>query len=301
MQAERAWVGVTEAKAAFADGADHAECRRLHRRYGTTYYFATCRMPRRIRRRVHALYGFVRVPDEWVDNSPQMSLSERSERLAEWRREFLRGIDGVRPGHPVLRAFCDVAQEAGLGVEEPLRFLDAMERDLAVARYATYAELREYMRGSAATVGLMMCRLMEVASSPEVDVAAVALAEAMQLTNFLRDVREDAERGRVYLPLEDLETFGVAEADLLGGPPTAEFRRLMRFEMERARALYAIADAGIPLLPRSSRRAVSLARILYARILDRIEAMDCDVFHARARVPTPEKLAVAARVSLLGR
>jgi 15-cis-phytoene synthase len=240
------------------------------------------------------------VPDEWVDN-PEADGPLPAERLAAYRNAFLRGIDGVRPQEPALRAFCDVVREAGLGVEEPLLFLDAMAMDLERDRYPTYESLRGYMRGSASAVGLMMCGLIGAdPNDPEVREPAMALGEAMQLTNFLRDVAEDLDRGRIYLPLEDLASFDLTEADLLARRSDERTIRLVRFEIARARALYALADRGIPRLPRHARKPVLLARCLYARILDRIEDQGCDVFAGRARTSGAEKLSVLARV-LLGR
>jgi 15-cis-phytoene synthase len=119
----------------------------------------------------------------------------------------------------------------------------------------------------------------------------------MQLTNFLRDIAEDAARGRIYLPIEDLESFGVSEEEILAGMVTDRFIRLMKFEIERARALYRIADAGIPYLPSEARLAVTIARVLYARILNRIESIGYDVFQARARTTRSEKVVVALRVA----
>jgi phytoene synthase len=281
---------------AFATEEDHAECRRLHRKHGTTYYFATQRFDPAMRRRVHALYGFVRVPDEWVDNPEVKSVARQSALLCEYRSQLLRGLDGVRPDEPALRAFCDVVRECGMPLQEPLLFLDAMEQDLTVDRYANYAELQGYMRGSAAAVGVMMCSVLGAPQDAETLAGARALGEAMQLTNFLRDIREDLERGRVYLPQDDMATFGITEADLQAQQVTEPFRNLMRFEIARARALYQIADEAILRLPRSAQKPVRLARVLYARILDRIEAMDYDVFKARARTTKLEKLWTAVKV-----
>lgn len=242
------------------------------------------------------MYGFVRLPDEWVDN-PEGALGEElAARLSGYRSEFLLGLEGVRPDEPVLRAFCDTALEIDLGPAEPLRFLDAMMQDLVTTRYPTYDDLRAYMRGSAASVGLMMCKVLGAGDDEETRAGAIALGEAMQLTNFLRDVGEDLGRGRIYLPLEDLETFGVREDELALSLVTPRFVELMRFESARARALYAKADPAIELLPESVRMAVRLGRALYARILDRIEDNGFDVFSRRARTSTLEKVAVAARV-----
>ncbi len=280
----------------FVSKADFDVCKRLHRRHGTTYYFATLRLPQPIRDRVHALYGFLRVPDEWVDNPIPGSEGSRVERLRAYRDEFLRGMDGVCPTDPVLRAFCKVAHDVALSVQEPMRFLDAMEIDLFKCRYETYTDLREYMLGSAVSVGWMMCDVMEVERGPVVQRAANALGEAMQLTNFLRDVGEDMLRGRIYLPAEDLARFSVTEESIRRKEVSARFIRLMEFEIERARELYRQADEGIALLPGRVQDAVKLSRILYSRILDRIEDRRYDVFTGRARTSKTEKLATAFRV-----
>ena len=181
-------------------------------------------------------------------------------------------------------------------LDEPLLFLAAMEQDLDVSRYPNYDALREYMRGSASAVGLMMCHVLDVRTNSEIEAAARTLGEAMQLTNFLRDVGEDAHRGRIYLPLEDLHAFGLREADILKSDRSEAFVRLMKFEIERARELYALSDAGIALLPNQARKPVRLARILYSRILDRIEARNYDVFTGRARTSRFEKILTAVRV-----
>lgn len=280
----------------FASAEDHAECRRLHRKYGSTYYFATQRFDRPSRRRVHALYGFVRVPDEWVDNPGETSVEDQARMLREYRSQLLRGLDGVRPNHAALRAFCDVVRETGMPLTEPLLFLDAMEQDLTVTRYARYSDLQDYMRGSAAAVGVMMCSVLGARCDAETLTGARALGDAMQLTNFLRDVREDAERGRVYLPQEDLARFGVTEEGIEGHQVDDAFRNLMRFEIARARALYEVADQAIPRLPPTAQKPVRLARILYSRILDKIEALDYDVFTSRARTTKWEKVWAALRV-----
>jgi 15-cis-phytoene synthase len=280
----------------FAEPSDYAICRRLHRKHGATYYFATRRFRPEIRRRTHALYGFVRVPDEWVDNPAGLSLEQRVNLLRGWRTQLLQGMDGVPPIHPVMRAFCDVVRETGMPLEEPLAFLDAMELDLSIGRYETFGDLRGYMRGSAAAVGIMMCHIVGARMTPQVEKAACSLGEAMQLTNFLRDVGEDVRRSRIYLPLEDLASFDVAERDILSQRITPQFCNLIRFQIARARALYKEADKGIPLLPAESRKAVLLARVLYARILDKIEEREFDVFSGRARTGRLEKVFTAMRI-----
>lgn len=282
----------------FAHASDYVECRRLQRQYGTTYYFATRLFPASIRERVYAIYGFVRVPDEWVDNPGTLSVGRQREILNAYRNDFLRGLDGVPPQDAVLRAFCDVMRDTGIPMEEPLRFLDAMEQDLTVTRYETYADLRHYMRGSASTVGVMMCHALGAGGDTKATDAAMALGEAMQLTNFLRDVGEDLLRGRIYLPREDLDRFGLDEAAVLDKRLTPSFVALMRFEIARARELYAIALEGVARLPKDAQRPIRLAALLYSRILDRIEANEFDVFTKRARTSRLEKMRVLASVLL---
>ena len=183
-----------------------------------------------------------------------------------------------------------------MGSEEPLCFLDAMVADLTVSRYATYADLEQYMRGSAAAVGMMMCDVLGAGDNPEMRAAGRSLGNAMQLTNFLRDVQEDAARGRIYLPLDELASFGVCEEEILAGAMSDRFSALARFQIQRAREFYRKADEGIPMLPTEAQKPVRLARILYSRILDRIEAQGYDVFRGRARTSKVEKLTVAAHV-----
>lgn len=280
----------------FASHEDRQICRELHRRFGTTYYFANRRFEPRIREKVDALYAFVRVPDEWVDN-PTEPVECVRERLADYRAEMEQGIVGARPNDPVLRTFCDLLVAGSVPVSEARLFLHAMEMDLSVTRYESFTELEEYMRGSAGSVGVMMAAILEAPEKPEVRVGAIALGIAMQLTNFLRDIAEDFARGRIYLPLEDLARFDVSECDIAEGKVSDQFIQLMMFEIARTRSLYEVADEAIPLIPRQHRVPVRLARVLYARILDRIECMNYDVFAGRARTSKIEKVGAAVRLA----
>jgi phytoene synthase len=152
------------------------------------------------------------------------------------------------------------------------------------------------MRGSAAAVGVMMCHILCDPLDPQCLPYAIALGEAMQMTNFLRDIGEDARRGRIYLPNEDLKRFGLEERVIFEGKVTERFTAMMKFEIERTRALYAVAANGFNHLPTSSRKAVRLAALLYERILNRIESNQYDVFNRRARTSKLEKLFVGAAV-----
>lgn len=272
--------------------ASYALGRRLHRAHGTTYYWATRALPWADQPHVHALYGLCRYADEIVDAPDRGSIAERAAALDALRARFDRDLAAGRSDHPVLAAVVDTVQQLSIDPELLRRFFASMRMDLSVSGYRTHAELERYMDGSAAVIGELM---LPVLRPPDPDAArdgARALGVAFQLTNFLRDVDEDLDRGRVYLPLEDLERFG---ADPRRRVADAPWRAFSRFQIDRIRGIYREADAGIELLPSRSASVISAARVLYSGILDRIEAADHDVFSARARIATPIKVAVVGR------
>ena len=286
-------------KTNFASPADIEECRKIHKKFGTTYYYSSLRFPKRIQWRVHAIYAFVRVPDEWVDNPGDMTNEERLALLRDWRDQMVRGLNGECPEHFAMRAFCDAATESRIPVEEMMLFLDAMEMDITKSRYETYEDLRGYMRGSASAIGVMMCYAMCARTDADTIARAKALGEAMQLTNFLRDISEDFARERIYMPLEDMKRFGVTEEALKSKTVSPQFVELMKFEIERARTLYLSSDFGIYKLPPRMRKPVLLSRLLYSQILDRIEAQNYDVFRQRARTNALHKVKCAVKVVVL--
>lgn len=281
----------------FATEQDYAECARLLKKHGTSYNFSAALFSADIRRKTAAVYGFVRVPDEWVDNAGDTTIGIQQQKLQNYRKEFLLGLDGVRPEEPVLRAFCDVARESSIETSACLEFLDAMEMDLTCSRYETYADLQQYMSGSASAVGVMMCGVIGISDSEQLRGARV-LGEAMQLTNFIRDVSEDIDRGRIYLPLEHLQQFGVTTDQVVAKEFNNNFRSLIQFEIDLARSLYSDSDRAISQLTGANKRAVMMARVLYSRILDRVEAQGCNVFLGRARTSRLQKLAAAIPVLL---
>jgi phytoene synthase len=281
---------------AIALDASYETCRALHRRHGTTYYGATRLLAPDSRRHVHALYGFCRYADEIVDDLGPAPVDVRTLALDELEARLRRDLHTGHSDHPVLRALVATVRELAIDHSCLERFLRSMRMDLTVARYRTWDDLCEYMDGSAAVIGEMMVPVLGAADRVAVTPPARALGLAFQLTNFLRDVREDLDRGRIYLPEEDLRRFGADPARRCVGD---SWRALMAFEIARARALYRFADEGIAALPPRSAACVRTARILYARILDAIEARDYDVWTGRVRVPGSEKVWVAAR-SLIG-
>jgi phytoene synthase len=269
-------------------------CRDFNRRHGTTYYWATKVLPPDKRPHVHALYGFCRYADDIVDDLGPVPVEERAAALASFGERFFRDLAAGRSDDPVLMAVVDTVRRFSIDPDCFRRFLRSMTMDLTVEKYETWDDLLVYMDGSAAVIGEMMLPILEP-TSPQALRHARDLGNAFQLTNFLRDINEDLDRGRVYVPQEDVRRFGV---DLSKRKMTPEFVALMRFEIDRCRELYRSADLGIDMLPGRSARSIRAARVLYGRILERIEAKNSDVFTRRASVPTRSKALMVARLLL---
>jgi 15-cis-phytoene synthase len=268
-------------------------CRQVQSSHSKTYYFSTRLFPPEVRPHVHALYAFMRYADEIVDNPGATTPGEQLAALEAFEEETLAAVSGEEVPNPVLRAYAATARERGIEPRHIRAFMKSMKMDTRVFRYPTYESLKLYTYGSAAVVGLMMCRIVGVVDERATG-HAEALGEAMQLSNFLRDIREDWHRGRVYLPLEDLARFGYPEEDLGAGLVDERFVELMRFEVDRARRLYEFAGDGVGYIPRGRRYPVRVALELYAAILESIEAQGYDVFSRRAQTSGLAKLRVAA-------
>jgi 15-cis-phytoene synthase len=276
--------------------AAYERCRELHRRHGRTYYLATRLLPAWKRRHVHALYGFTRYADEIVDRTEALPAADRAARLAEWADRFRAGaIDD-----PLLPAVLHTIAVFDLDPADFDAFLKSMAMDLTVTAYRTYDDLLDYMEGSAAVIGTMMLPILGSSDRDAAREPARQLGLAFQLTNFIRDVAEDLDRGRMYLPEDDLAAFGVTRTDLEQRVATPPIRALIRYEVGRARWHYRTAAPGIPLLSRGSQACMRTAFRLYGGILDEIIAADYDVFTRRATVPNRKRAAVAVR-SLLTR
>ncbi|GGM11347.1 phytoene/squalene synthase family protein [Dactylosporangium sucinum] len=277
--------------------ASYERCRALHRYHGRTYYLATKLLPTWKRRHVHALYGFTRYADEIVDRTAALTPQQRAAELTAWSAAFVAGLRGKPTGDPLLPAVLHTIQVFDIDLEDFRKFLDSMAMDLTVTSYATYDDLLGYMEGSAAVIGTMMLPILESADRAAAREPARQLGLAFQLTNFIRDVAEDLERGRVYLPQEDLDRFGVTHADLRAAltarRSSSAIRELIRYQTIRARQHYAAAAPGIPMLAPSSQSCMWAAFRLYGGILDEVEAQDCDVFAKRATVPRLRRLTVA--------
>jgi len=282
--------------------AAYGRCRELHRRHGRTYYLATRLLPAWKRRHVHALYGFTRYADEIVDRIEDLPAGRRAARLDHWSERFVAGLHGAPVDDPLLPAVLHTIATFQLDRDDFAAFLRSMAMDLTVTSYATYEDLLDYMEGSAAAVGTMMLPILgsdDLAAARE---PARQLGFAFQLTNFIRDVAEDLDRGRIYLPHEDLTKFEVTPDDLADaaarGAATGKIKDLVEYEVTRAQAHYLAAAPGVPLLAPTSQACIRTAYALYGGILDEIAAQDYDVFVRRAVVPRRRRAAVATQALL---
>jgi phytoene synthase len=233
---------------------------------------------------VHALYGFARYADDMVD----ATVPRDPDAFKQWADDVLAELDWSATSDPVNRALLDTVARWQIPHSYVADFLDSMRLDLTVTGYETYDDLARYMWGSAAVIGLEMLPILGRAdpSTPwdEIEVHAIDLGYAFQLTNFLRDIAEDLRRGRVYLPQESLDQFGVDRGRLRRGRVDEPIRNLLAWEIERARGLYRSAEPGIELVHPSSRECLRTALTLYEGILDEIEHADYDVFSRRVSV-----------------
>lgn len=254
--------------------ASYAACQEVNSAYGRTYYLATRMLPAWKRPSVHALYAFARVADDLVDVTGE-------------------SLDKVWDS-PVIPAFQDTLARWEIPQSYVDAFLHSMRMDLTTTSYDTDEDLQEYVWGSAAVIGLQMLPILEPVVPREVAAPYAAdLGVAFQLTNFLRDVGEDLDRGRLYLPLVDLDRFGVSREDLEARVLTPRIRELLAFEVAKTRALYVTATQGVRLLHPSSRPCIETALALYGGILREIEREDFPVLTRRVSVGLGRRARVA--------
>lgn len=273
--------------------ASYEECKRLNSLHGKTYYLATLLLPAYKRPFVHALYGFARYADEIVDDlSSTLSDKEKAEHLKSWGDSVLASIStGISTDH-VGSALIDTVRRFNIPQQHFVDFLHSMTMDLTVGTYKTYEDLMEYVYGSAAVIGLQMVPILGPLSDEAYE-PAKKLGIAFQLANFIRDVGEDLDRGRIYLPLEELAQFGVTQEMLRAKKLTPEITAALKFQIERVRQLQREAEPGIALLEASSRPCIMAASTLYCGIVDEVEKIGYDVFNKRAKTSTARRLKVA--------
>lgn len=274
-------------------------CRQVTEKYAKTFYLGTLLMPKEKRQAIWAIYVWCRRTDELVDG-PDSKLTT-PETLDRWEKQ----LESVFNGYPIDVsdvALVDTLERFPMDIQPFRDMIEGQRMDLYRSRYETFDELRLYCYRVAGTVGLMSSAVLGLDNNyrtapwykgneiyiPKEE--AIALGIAAQLTNILRDVGEDAQRGRIYLPLEDLELFNYTEKDLFNGVIDDRWRGLIRFQIQRSRKYYDLAEKGIRALNRDSRWPVWASLMLYQAILDVIEANQYDVFTKRAFVPKLQKM-----------
>jgi phytoene synthase len=285
----------------------YARCRALNAAHGRTYFLATRLLTPAQRPAIHALYGFARMADDVVDTPGAAGPDEVVARLEEVRARMRVALAGpadpaataaLLADEPVVAALAHTVDRYGISHRHLEDFMDSMAMDLAVTGYESFDDLGIYVHGSAAVIGLQVLPVLgTVGPRAEAEPAAAALGVAFQLTNFLRDVGEDLDRGRVYLPLEELAAFGV-DRELLAWCRARQrteprVRRALAHLVAHTRAIYRRAESGIDLLDPVSRPCVRTAFVLYGRILDEIVAVDYDVLAHRVVVSDARRAAVA--------
>ena len=273
--------------------ASYEECKRLNALHGKTYFLATLLLPKAKRPFVHALYGFARYADEIVDDlASELSIEEKADALSNWGNGVLADLKKGTSDDHVGRALIDTVKRFDIPHEHFEAFLHSMTMDLTVQEYETYEDLLEYVYGSAAVIGLEMVPILGPLHNDAFE-AAKKLGIAFQLANFIRDVDEDLDRGRVYLPIKELAQFGVSREMLEERVSTPEIVEALKFQIARVRQLQAEAAPGIAMLEATSRPCIQAASTLYCGIVDEVEKIGYDIFNQRAKTSTARRMRVA--------
>ncbi len=277
--------------------ASYQECKRLNSIHGKTYYLATLLLPPAKRPHVHALYGFARYADEIVDDlASNLTLDEKAFVLKKWSNQVLSDIKSGSSNDPIAAAVVDTTSRFKIPIAHFEAFLHSMNMDLTVRQYQTYEDLHEYVYGSAAVIGLQMVSVLGTISPDAVtsaNEAAEKLGIAFQLANFIRDVGEDLDRGRVYLPMTELEAHGVNRQMLEARVTTPQIKNALKEQIQRVRRLQNESTAGIKLLTPGARQCIQAASQLYCGIVDEVEKIDYQIFTKRAKTSNWRRTKVA--------
>ena len=268
------WAGDAALKAAYR------EAEKITSKHSKSFYFASALLPEEKRSAVRALYAFCRIVDDIVDESTDIE--------CEKQLEYWRGMvetTSFSNDDLIAAAWADTLARYHIPRHYALQLIDGVARDLIQTRYQTFAELATYCYGVASTVGLMSMYIVGFHSNDAVPYA-IKLGVALQMTNILRDVGEDYQSGRLYLPREELAFYGIREQDIAEGRVTNHWRQFMKFQIDRTRQLYEESWEGVKMLEREGQLAIGAASVFYQGILDEIEKNDYDVFTRRVSLST---------------
>lgn len=294
-------------KAVISEVDDHnlrhaySHCRTITRVHAKTFYMATRFLPYHKQRSIFAIYGLCRYLDDLVDEAEDLMYQEEItrkqifERLEIFKYNLIETYQGKSQSDPILVGFSDTLNRFQISLDLPLLLLEGVKMDLEKDRYQNFDELYDYSYKVASVVGLMTSEVFGYEDDKALDYA-VDLGIAMQLTNILRDVGEDLDRDRIYLPQDELNQFGITAYDLKSSKVTDNFKEFMKFQVKRTRDYYNKAEIGISMLSKDSRLPVLLAKENYSRILDKIEANNYNVFDQRAFLNSTEKFSILPKV-----
>ena len=285
--------------------ASYLECKRLNSLHGKTYYLATLLLPPAKRPFVHALYGFARYADEIVDDLASiLTEEEKANSLKEWGDGVLADIRSGKSKDHVGSALVDTVKRFNIPIAHIEAFLNSMKMDLTITEYHSYEDLFEYVYGSAAVIGLQMVAVLGTNSDTDIkeaNIAAEKLGIAFQLANFIRDVGEDLDRGRIYLPITELQAHGVTREMLENRIVTPQIKSALKEQIRRVRILKEESATGIKLLSADSRSCIEAASELYCGIVDEVEKINYEIFTKRAKTSTLRRVKVALPAYLRAR
>lgn len=262
-------------------------CGELARKAGTNFYVSFLAMPKAKREAMCAVYAFMRRSDDIADDAANPEVASAG--LRAWRETLAAALDGKETSEPMLPALADTVKRYGIERRFLFELLDGTEMDQTKTRFESFEELYQYCYRVASCVGLVVMPIFGYSDKAAL-VPAEACGIAFQLTNILRDVKEDAGKGRIYLPAEDMRRFGVQEDDIMNSRYTPQFVELMRFEAQRSRDYYAKAKPLLGMISSDSRGTLAVMMEVYGGLLDRIEAREFRVFDGRVRLSGCEKL-----------
>ena len=285
--------------------ASYLECKRLNSIHGKTYYLATLLLPPAKRPFVHALYGFARYADEIVDDLASiLTEEEKANSLKKWGDGVLADIRSGKSKDHVGSALVDTVKRFNIPIAHIEAFLNSMKMDLTITEYHSYEDLFEYVYGSAAVIGLQMVAVLGTNSDTDIkeaNIAAEKLGIAFQLANFIRDVGEDLDRGRIYLPITELQAHDVTREMLENRIVTPQIKSALKEQIRRVRILKEESATGIKLLSADSRSCIEAASELYCGIVDEVEKIDYEIFTKRAKTSTLRRVKVALPAYLRAR
>ena len=273
-------------------------CRQIAAESRSSFLAAFRFLPQRRQDAMTVLYAFCRELDDVVDDCTDMQVAQTT--LNWWRADLAKVFDGGAPEHPVCRALQGVVAEFALPHDELAEIIEGMQMDLTQARYANFAELQLYCHRVAGVVGRLITRILGF-SRPETLDYADKMGLALQLTNIIRDVGEDARNGRIYLPMEDLQRFDVPAQTIMQAAPTPQFAELMAFQIARARATYREALALLPAADKKAQKMGLILAAIYYALLNEIERDGAqNVLKYKIAIPGPRKKRIALKIWLFG-